>query len=104
MKNFDRSYYLEKTDVFTACDKLYKSRSREERDGTAYFLKKKISYFKDLPVPLIFDLGDMLSNAFFPKGSVIMNEGEVGSCMYIIVEGEVCVSVDGERIATLGRN
>jgi CRP-like cAMP-binding protein len=38
----------------------------------------------------------------FPVDAVILREGEPGSVMYVIKEGEVALQVNGHRLATLG--
>lgn len=38
----------------------------------------------------------------YPQGAVIFNEGEHGDALYVVVEGEVAISVRGRVIDTLG--
>lgn len=36
----------------------------------------------------------------FPAGSVILAEGDAGNCMYVVMQGEVSVSVKDKLLAT----
>jgi CRP-like cAMP-binding protein len=47
-------------------------------------------------------LADRFQERDFREGATIVEEGSMGTSFFIIVEGEVDVSVGGERRATLG--
>ncbi len=47
-------------------------------------------------------LADRFQERDFREGATIMEEGSTGTSFFIIVEGEVDVSIGGERRATLG--
>ena len=40
----------------------------------------------------------------FSPGTPIFQEGDPGTCMYVILDGEVIVSADGKELATLGKD
>ncbi|MBF0317881.1 MAG: protein kinase [Nitrospirae bacterium] len=70
-------------------------------------LKDSYTFFCDFTPNEIYQLMNMSTIVYFPKGEVIFKEGMVGQKMYIVVSGNVTISrnVGGreEPIATLGQ-
>ncbi|MBN9387616.1 MAG: cyclic nucleotide-binding domain-containing protein [Chloroflexi bacterium] len=57
---------------------------------------KRVSLFAQTPDYLLAELGDHLEEVVVAPGQVIFEKGEIGECLYIIVEGQVRV-YDRER-------
>ena len=57
---------------------------------------KKVSIFAATPDEILADVAALLEEVHLDAGETIFEKGDVGDCMYIIVEGEVRVH-DGER-------
>jgi ATP:ADP antiporter, AAA family len=63
---------------------------------------RSVNLFKSTPDDALAELGEIISEVEIPAGNNIVEKGEQGSSMYIIVHGKVAV-MDGERILnTLG--
>lgn len=63
---------------------------------------KSVNLFKSTPDDALAELSEIISEVEIPAGKNIVEKGEPGSSMFIIVNGKVAV-VDGERIVnTLG--
>jgi len=56
-------------------------------------LVAKVPFFHNLGATLIAEVARLLSRRDYPPHAVIMRRGEIGDCMYFIVEGEVEVEV-----------
>lgn len=63
---------------------------------------RSVNLFKSTPDDALAELGEIISEVEIPSGNNIVEKGEQGSSMYIIVHGKVAV-MDGERVLnTLG--
>lgn len=52
---------------------------------------KKISIFQSLNSQELRMIAEVLSDEEFASGEVLFNEGELGECMYLLVEGKVAI-------------
>lgn len=67
------------------------------------FVLRRADVFRDLPDAVLEGLAPHLDDVDLPAGRTLFEKGDLGSAMYIVVEGRVRVH-DGERtIATLER-
>jgi CRP-like cAMP-binding protein len=62
-----------------------------------------MALFADLPAPQLERVAGLFEERFFPEGERILRQGIRGSALYVILEGEAKVVVDGDDRATLGR-
>ena len=60
---------------------------------------KSVPIFAETPDEILAEVATILDEIEYPAGETIFAKGDVGSCMYIIVNGEVRVH-DGERTLT----
>jgi hypothetical protein len=58
--------------------------------------------FAALPIPTVEYLAAHANEQAFPAGQKIIVQGEPGDDVYVIVDGEVAVEVEGREVATLG--
>ncbi len=59
---------------------------------------KNVELFQDIPGEVLADIASLLEEVTYEKGSYIVNEGELGKELFIIIEGEVEVISGGSRI------
>ena len=57
--------------------------------------------FEDLPFHARLRVGRIVNELFVSPDDVIMREGEVGDTLYVVVQGEVSVRVQGHEVAVL---
>jgi CRP-like cAMP-binding protein len=62
-----------------------------------------LALFSDLHRPQLQAVAHTMSEESLPAGQRILRQGFSGSGFFIILEGEVAVSVDGEDVASLGK-
>ena len=58
-----------------------------------------LGLFASLTTRQLSDLADVVREESYPAGATIVNEGEFGDCMYLVVSGEVNVSREGRFLA-----
>ena len=63
---------------------------------------KSVSIFSEIPDDVLAIVANALKEADFSTGEVVFEEGDIGSCMYIIVEGKVRIHDEERTIAELG--
>lgn len=63
---------------------------------------KSVALFADLPESMLADVAGALAEAEVAAGERIVEEGAVGTAMYIIVSGAVTLATGGKRLAVLG--
>ena len=66
-------------------------------------LLRALPMFRWLPAPAMETAARELEPVTFPRGDVLMKQGDVADRFYAIAEGEVEVVRDGVNVATLGR-
>ena len=63
----------------------------------------RLALFADLTRPQLEQVAHTYDEEMFPEGQRILRRGLSGSGLYVVLDGEAVVSVDGEEIARLGR-
>jgi len=63
---------------------------------------KIVPLFERLSTRQLMDLAALAHEETHPKGSTICREGDEGSCMYVLVDGEVEVRTGETLLATMG--
>ncbi len=59
---------------------------------------KNVELFHDIPGEVLADIASLLEEEIFEKGQYIVNEGDLGKELFIIIKGEVEVISGGSRI------
>jgi len=59
---------------------------------------KNVELFHDIPGEVLADIASLLEEEMFEKGQYIVNEGDLGKELFIIIKGEVEVVSNGNRI------
>ena len=57
-------------------------------------LKFKVTYFSDFARILILSICEKLEYEFFPSGSYLMKQGEIGDRMFIVFQGKAEISIN----------
>eukprot|EP00441_Pelagodinium_beii_P018046 CAMPEP_0197657862 /NCGR_PEP_ID=MMETSP1338-20131121/44885_1 /TAXON_ID=43686 ORGANISM="Pelagodinium beii, Strain RCC1491" /NCGR_SAMPLE_ID=MMETSP1338 /ASSEMBLY_ACC=CAM_ASM_000754 /LENGTH=876 /DNA_ID=CAMNT_0043234325 /DNA_START=44 /DNA_END=2674 /DNA_ORIENTATION=- len=68
------------------------------------FLIRKVHVFRHLCHEHTIMLARSLLGHTYQQGALIVRQGEIGSMFFVIVQGEVQVTINGELIRTLGQN
>jgi CRP/FNR family transcriptional regulator, cyclic AMP receptor protein len=59
---------------------------------------KNVELFHDIPGEVLADIATLLEEESFEKGQYIVNEGDIGKELFIIIKGEVEVVSGGNRV------
>ena len=62
---------------------------------------KNIELFHDIPGEVLADIATLLEEENFEKGQYIVNEGDLGKELFMIVKGEVEVIAGGNKVAVM---
>ncbi|OGT81311.1 MAG: hypothetical protein A3H91_04770 [Gammaproteobacteria bacterium RIFCSPLOWO2_02_FULL_61_13] len=62
---------------------------------------KKVEIFHTLSDTILLHLARLATEQWLDKGDTLFEKGDMGTAMYVIVEGEIAVHDDGKLIATL---
>ena len=62
---------------------------------------KNIELFHDIPGEVLADIAALLEEETFEKGQYIVNEGDLGKELFMIVKGEVEVVVGGNVVSVM---
>ncbi len=65
---------------------------------------KQIDLFRNIPGSELAEIARITREFNFESGEVLMNEGELGDVLYLIVSGKVGVTVGDREVAELGAN
>ena len=63
----------------------------------------RITLFSDLTSPQLQGVAHLFEEEMFPSGQRILRQGFTGANLYVILDGEACIVVDGKELARLGR-
>ncbi len=66
-------------------------------------LLKTVDIFGSLPHPVLTHLASLSREQWVERGAVLFNQGDLGTSMYVIVDGEIAVHDDDRLIAVLRR-
>ena len=66
------------------------------------FLLKEVPLFAGLSGEQLLPVTDIVKPVFMELGDVVFHQGDVGDRVFLILNGEVEVLHDGERVAVLG--
>ncbi len=66
------------------------------------FLLKTVDLFRDTPDPVLAHVAQAMEEVHVAPGTRIMEKGELGNCLYIIVQGRVSVKDGDHVLAELG--
>ncbi|WP_169305274.1 cyclic nucleotide-binding domain-containing protein [Coraliomargarita akajimensis] len=82
---------------------VFKSKQTKEiKERLETVLVDRVSFLRGADDSLIAELAGVIEPVHFESGATIFNEGEAGDSFYILVEGSVRVSCQGEFIGELG--
>lgn len=62
---------------------------------------ERLFLFADLPFHARLRVGRIVSERMFEQGETIVQQGEIGDTLYVVVQGTVTVVVDGKEVAKL---
>jgi voltage-gated potassium channel len=79
----------------------YADETRRSEFLRTWDLVAKVPFFHSLGAAVIAEVARMLRPRQFPDGAVIVRRGEIGDCMYFVVDGEVEIDVRPTAV-TLG--
>jgi len=65
-------------------------------------LLKSLSVFRETPETVLAEIVHLMVEMNIPVGTVIVQEGEVGDCMYIIYDGKVNIHKQKKVLVELG--
>ena len=63
---------------------------------------KGVQIFAETPDEILAEVAGLLREVEVNAGDRVIEQGELGDCMYVIVDGEVALTCDGKRLATIG--
>jgi len=63
---------------------------------------KSIDLFSEIPENDLLTLAMEFETIQYSSGKVVINQGDIGTSMYVLINGEVDVNIDGKVVATLG--
>ena len=62
---------------------------------------KSLAIFNDTPETILSELGPLMQEVEFEKGTILFNEGDIGDCMFVIYKGEVKIHKGSTNLAVL---
>jgi CRP-like cAMP-binding protein len=62
---------------------------------------KSLAIFNDTPETILSELGPLMQEEEFEKGTILFNEGDIGDCMFVIYKGEVKIHKGATTLAVL---
>ena len=69
---------------------------------TAAALLKQVEFFKGCTDAQIEDIAKLVADRHLEAGEILCRQGEYESDVFVLVEGEASVTIDGKRVATVG--
>jgi len=63
---------------------------------------KSIDLFSEIPENDLLTLAMEFETIQYSSNKVVINQGDIGTSMYVLISGEVDVNIDGKVVATLG--
>ena len=65
---------------------------------------REIAFFKEIEYEKIARIAPLVKEIRFTKNTEFITQGEKGDCLYIIVDGEVNISIDGKPLDKIMRS
>ena len=63
---------------------------------------KSVDIFRHIPGESLASVAEIAEEVSFEKRTTLLKKGETGKSLFIVLSGEVSVSIDGEEVARLG--
>jgi len=63
---------------------------------------KSIDLFSEIPENDLLTLAMEFETIQYSSGNTVIKQGDIGTSMYVLINGEVAVNIDGKVVATLG--
>lgn len=63
---------------------------------------KTVEIFSDIPDEYLVELANIIDEIELKAGTVVFEKGDIGSSMYIIIEGKIKIHEDETELAVLG--
>ncbi len=67
-------------------------------------LLKTVSIFSETPESILAEIAHLMEEEVIAENTIVVTEGEIGNCMYIIYKGEVRVHKGNQTLAILKYN
>lgn len=64
---------------------------------------KSVSLFNQIPGEELARVAEIAKEVSFEEGDVIIKQGEVGDCLYLVIEGKVRVVTGEQKLVNLGK-
>jgi CRP-like cAMP-binding protein len=64
---------------------------------------KSVDLFSQIPAENLAQIVKIAREVYFDQDQYIIKQGEIGNCLFLIIEGEVKVLTDNDEIARLGK-
>jgi serine/threonine protein kinase len=89
-------------DALLAVNVALPKRSASEREGERFTQLRGLDFFSEFHDPALWETLRLATLNQFPRGSVLMREGDPGDSFFIMLEGSVTVSRNAWKLSTLG--
>jgi CRP-like cAMP-binding protein len=64
-------------------------------------LIRQVEFFSELPIYVIAAVAEAAMEMTFGRDEIIVREGELGDCLFVVAEGTIKVTVQGQPIGTV---
>ena len=88
-------------DALLSVSRTMPARRAAEREGERFSDLRALSFFSDFHDPALWETLRLAKLNTFARGSVLMREGEAGDSFFVILQGQVNVSRNAWKLATL---
>jgi len=92
---------IDNLDIGEVCEKSPDSRDEIDIKAIKHWAKR-YSFFDNLTTYTMNEVCKQLKHKFYDKGEVIMQEGDIGDCVYFIINGKVGIYKGKTKVNTLG--
>lgn len=65
---------------------------------------KRVDIFRNIPGPVLSRVAEIAHEDLYDQGATVISEGEMGSGLYVVVNGEARLTVEGVEVARLGES
>jgi serine/threonine protein kinase len=95
------SKWSEFADALLSVSRSMPARRADEREGERFSELRGLDFFSEFNDPALWETLRLAKLNTFPRGSVLMREGEPGDSFFVILQGKVTVSRNAWKLATL---